>query len=160
MVTVKVKLLPCSTEMLAGESHCHTLPSVKIFVSKWSDQGHLCVGQRTRGTNCWDLTTYVGSVLTGNNKQFFFNRSFIFSWVKQLLRNDFASDPCLPYPPGTFGKVPAHWLIPSFCHLYGYCVFLLGRCYLSPCHQSMVLGVTSCLCYGFIRARSCLVVLM
>lgn len=57
--------------MLAGGSHCNTLPSVKIFVCDWSDQGHLCIGQRTRGTNCWVLTNYVGSVLTGNNKQFF-----------------------------------------------------------------------------------------
>lgn len=52
----------------------------------------------------------------------FFEHIFISSWAKQLLCNDVASEPCLPYPPGTFGKVSAHCLIPSFCHLCGYCL--------------------------------------
>ena len=57
--------------MPAGGSHCHTLLRVKIFVCKWSDQGRLCIGNRTRGTSCWVLTEYIGSLLTGNNTQQF-----------------------------------------------------------------------------------------
>lgn len=44
-LAVKVKLLACITEVIRDGLHCHTLPNAKIFVS---DQGHLCVGQRTR----------------------------------------------------------------------------------------------------------------
>lgn len=76
------------------------------FVHRTEDKGHQLLSPHQARLVCRDW----------QQQTIFFNVSFISSWVKQL-HKDFASDPFLPYPPGTFGKVSFHCLIPSFCHL-------------------------------------------
>lgn len=140
--------------MLAGGSHCNTLPSVKIFVCDWSDQGHLCIGQRTRGTNCWVLTNYVGSVLTGNNKQFFWT-SLLYhpkssSCYAMVLSQTLA---CLILKEPLKKFLPIA-LFPYFVIFVATVCLPLGKVLSEPMLAEQGFGgVTSCLCYGFYQSK-------
>lgn len=67
LLAVKVKLLPCITEVIGDGLHCNMLPSAKIFVSNRA----VCVGWRIRvPTAESSLSTLCLSSLAATNNYF------------------------------------------------------------------------------------------
>lgn len=132
MVSIEGKLHPRSTEMLARASHCHTQPSVS-FLSTWCDQdcwgkGHQLMSSLSMSDFSWLATTNIfwASLSCCTDRSSYY--AVILPQNLAIFSRNLKKSFCL---------LLYSIVLPSLWLLF---VFLLGKCYMSPCYQSMSFG--------------------